>query len=1057
MRDLKSYEPFFGAWYIRRPIFENAFGGIYEIYKQDSDEPAQSMKVIRMPDPGSGSEEEYSRKLEKDLVAEINMMTALKGHINVTAYEEYEVLRRGDGFGWDIVIRMEPVMPLPEYIRNNPFTIGDAVRLGAEVCAMLEFCHPHEIVHRNICPQNIFVSADGVYKVGDFAIEDPNGQLLSALKELDAACYTAPEVHNNDLYVPASDIYSLGILLYGLLNNNRLPFMPAYPQQYSLTDVVFANEKRFRGEEMQAPKNAGEELSAIILKACSFNVNDRYESASEMKAALLAVLYGNAPQTEAPAPAAQPQEEEKAVDSVAVVEAVAADEEAQTAEMTEEPVETVAAEPAESAEVAAEQKTEVAESEATQVPVEAEMLTEAEEEEKAASPVGDVVADEAFVSAEVAAIVNEVFDSVQKESDSGKDAFELEDAFDMLVGSSTKEDDILHAEFEKVVTDNTEEKKTQDAVVYEPEKDYTAPEAKADDHIEVPVADEKQGKNRKTGILAAIAVIAVVGVSAFGVKYFVTEPELPVDSSDTASGSISEDISASEEQSTAATTEEVTTKPAKTEVPSLTGMNAADAEILLQSLGFRVVRETTYSDTMAVDYVVSQTPVAKTQAKTGSVVTITVSIGKQANAVTSLSFVQSSVTLRVGQTLKLDYTFEPADANTDGLKWTSSASNVATVENGTVKGLAIGTTQITVRSADGKTSSVCTVAVVGESEITVPSQVGQSKAQAVAVFESLGLNVTVKEQYSTTVAKGKVISQSIEGGKTAKAGDTIALVVSLGKQEEATTVPSEPTTQQPTSSSDGTTEKPTTTPATPGTTVPSTTQNSGDNTTTTTTQAANVAVKSVSLSRRSTTMQLGETLVLVATVSPADASNKYVTWASSDSSVVSVSDGTLYAKSTGTAKITVTTADGSKTATCSVTVKDDTVSVPNVVGKTAEQAESLLKSAGFTVVKSHDFTANGTPGTVQSQYPVANSKLTKGEEVQIVVCQRVVQIRVTASEGGSVSDGGVAVPGKKITISATPDSGYRFVKWSDGNTNASRSVTFGNADETYTAYFEKIS
>ncbi len=1008
MRDLKSYEPFFGAWYIQRPIFENEFGGIYEIRKEDSDSPVQSLKVIRMPDPGIGSAEEYSQKLEKDLVAEISMMTALKEHINVTAYEEYEVLRRGDGFGWDIVIRMESVTPLPEYIRTNPFTIGDAVRLGAEVCAMLEFCHPHEIVHRNICPQNIFVSADGVYKVGDFAIEDPNGQLLAALKELDAACYTAPEVHNDDTYVPASDIYSLGILLYGLLNNNRLPFMPAYPAQYSLTDVVFANEKRFRGEEMQAPKNAGEALSAIILKACSFNVKDRYASAAEMKAALLAVLYGDVPQPVVAEKEAAPKQQERvAEESAPVVEAVVAPEVV--------PVDTEEQPPVE----ADEQPVEAETAETNEETVVAENALPEQEKETEAE-VEEIIDD--FTGIEIA-------EPVETPEKAAEETAET----------------IANVEFETIVTD-AEVKIPSESTVYEPEKDYTTPEKEVD-HIQVANASDKNEKNRKNGILAAIAVVAVVGVAALGVKYFVSEPEQPVNGSDVSTDSVIEDDSVSESENgsedvSEKPTEEAT-KPATTEVPSLTGMSASDAEILLQSLGFRVVRETAYNDTMAVDYVVSQTPVAKTKAKTGSVVTITVSIGKQANAVTALKFTQTSVTVRVGQTVELSYSYEPADANTDGLQWKSSAENVATVENGKVKGLALGTTQITVRSADGKTSSVCTVAVVGDSEIAVPSQVGQNKAQAVAVFEALGLNVVIKEEYSTTVAKGKVISQSIDGGKTAKAGDTITLVVSLGNTAETTTQ-TEPTT----SGSSTTNPSDTTTTTKPSDTTQSTTQEPS---------TEYVAVSSVSLSRTSVNLSLGDYMSLVATVSPATASNKVVTWASSDPSVVSVAGGYLSARGEGTAKITATTADGSKTATCTVTVKDTRVTVPNVVGKSATEAASALRKAGFTVIESHDFNAAGTPDKVQSQYPVANSKAAAGSEVTITVCKRIVNIGVVASEGGTVAGGGMAVPGTKIGITAVAGSGYRFVKWDDGDTNATRTVTAGSADAVYTAIFEKIS
>ena len=68
-------------------------------------------------------------------------------------------------------------------------------------------------------------------------------------------------------------------------------------------------------------------------------------------------------------------------------------------------------------------------------------------------------------------------------------------------------------------------------------------------------------------------------------------------------------------------------------------------------------------------------------------------------------------------------------------------------------------------------------------------------------------------------------------------------------------------------------------------------------------------------------LMVGETHTLSATVQPADASNKRVTWSSSDEEVVTVSSGLLTAVGGGTATITVTTADGGKTDTCEITVK----------------------------------------------------------------------------------------------------------------------------------------
>ena len=88
-----------------------------------------------------------------------------------------------------------------------------------------------------------------------------------------------------------------------------------------------------------------------------------------------------------------------------------------------------------------------------------------------------------------------------------------------------------------------------------------------------------------------------------------------------------------------------------------------------------------------------------------------------------------------------------------------------------------------------------------------------------------------------------------------------------------------------------------------------------------TSASTTVAVTGVSLNKSSATLNVGDTTTLTATVTPSNATNKNVTWTSSNTAVATVSNGVVTAKKAGTATITVKTADGNKTATCSVTVK----------------------------------------------------------------------------------------------------------------------------------------
>ena len=90
-----------------------------------------------------------------------------------------------------------------------------------------------------------------------------------------------------------------------------------------------------------------------------------------------------------------------------------------------------------------------------------------------------------------------------------------------------------------------------------------------------------------------------------------------------------------------------------------------------------------------------------------------------------------------------------------------------------------------------------------------------------------------------------------------------------------------------------------------------------------TVKAKTISVEGVSLNKTENTIMVGETFTLTATIKPANATNKNITWSSSDESVATVEDGSVTAKAEGTTTITVTTEDGSKTATCTVTVSND--------------------------------------------------------------------------------------------------------------------------------------
>ena len=291
------------GWIVEENLGKGSFGQVYRITRKDFGYTyASALKVIRIPRDDfevealrrDGMSEEditsYFYGMVQDITSEIVLMSQLKGHSNIVSYEDHMVEKLRDEFGWEIYLRMELLTPLYKYLSENVLTAAGVVRLGIDIAGALEACESNNILHRDIKPDNIFHSRQGTFKLGDFGIARKMEKVYAGFSRKGTFTYMAPEVYQGKSYDQTADIYSLGLVMYRFLNDNRGPFQQerSYPMAYS--EAEEATMRRMTGEALPAPEKADERLSEIILKACAYDPEDRYQSAAELRKNLIDVL-----------------------------------------------------------------------------------------------------------------------------------------------------------------------------------------------------------------------------------------------------------------------------------------------------------------------------------------------------------------------------------------------------------------------------------------------------------------------------------------------------------------------------------------------------------------------------------------------------------------------------------------------------------------------------------------------------------------------------------------------------------------------------------------------
>lgn len=178
--------------------------------------------------------------------------------------------------------------------QKGPLDPFKAAEYCAQVCAALSVAHGYDIIHRDIKPHNIVLTPDGTIKVMDFGIARAgNTTMTQTGSVLGTAHYVSPEQAQGRTLTAASDLYSLGVVLYEL-TTGELPFNGDSPVAVALKQV---------NEEPVPPRQIDPDippsLEVVILRAMQKQPQERFASAEEMRRELTRVASGR--MVEAPA------------------------------------------------------------------------------------------------------------------------------------------------------------------------------------------------------------------------------------------------------------------------------------------------------------------------------------------------------------------------------------------------------------------------------------------------------------------------------------------------------------------------------------------------------------------------------------------------------------------------------------------------------------------------------------------------------------------------------------------------------------------------------------
>lgn len=284
-----------GAWELREPIGHGGMGQVWLATRSDGLYSGRAaVKLLHAAGRGAQAQARFAR--EGEFLARLS-------HPNIAQLLDAGLLPDGTRY---LVLEYVAGERIDHWCDARKLPIGERLRLFMQVCEAVAYAHAHLVVHRDLKPANILVSDDGHVKLLDFGVakllvDDDAGQELTELTRAGAAGltpeYAAPEQIEGQPITTATDVYALGVVLFGLLSGSR-PYANTSRGVAAMARAIVEEPPRSltaalrespdavvsRGTSLASLQQALRgDLETIVAKALKKSPGERYATVQELR------------------------------------------------------------------------------------------------------------------------------------------------------------------------------------------------------------------------------------------------------------------------------------------------------------------------------------------------------------------------------------------------------------------------------------------------------------------------------------------------------------------------------------------------------------------------------------------------------------------------------------------------------------------------------------------------------------------------------------------------------------------------------------------------------